>query len=243
MQDVERGRMRIAIVDDEAFWQNEVKSILLNYEAGKNISVDVYSSGEAYIKEKELYDITFVDVEMSGMDGFDTIDKARVYNKDGLYIILTTHMEMSQKGYHVNAFRYLYKNDMEEDIMEALNTAFMLKQRQDKIALKIIGEGEREIELKNITYFETEKGKKSVIIHTRRRKLRCSNSMAEIEMMLKDTWFFRCHNTYIVNFDEIEKIDGRVIILKGGKKIEIAFRKRTECKRKYMDRVFECANA
>ena len=69
--------MKIAIVDDEAFWQNEVKSILLNYEAGKNISVDVYSSGEAYIEEKELYDITFVDVEMSGMDGFDTIDKAK----------------------------------------------------------------------------------------------------------------------------------------------------------------------
>ena len=64
------------------------------FQEAKNI-VDLYSSGEEYLEKEEIYDVTFVDIEMPGIDGFETIRRARKYNANGIYIILTNHIEMS----------------------------------------------------------------------------------------------------------------------------------------------------
>ena len=232
--------MKIAILDDELIWQEKVSQIIKNneFQEAKNI-VDLYSSGEEYLEKEEIYDVTFVDIEMPGIDGFETIRRARKYNANGIYIILTNHIEMSRKGYMVNAFRFLHKYSLEEEIKEALDSVNIILRRNDVICLNIIGYGERNIVLKDIVCFETKK-KHYVIIHTKEGELRCSNTMTEIENLLQNTWFYRCHQGYIVNLDEIKSIEKRIIYLSNGQDIDIAYRKVTECRREYMKRLYEC---
>jgi len=176
---------------------------------------------------------------MPGMDGFDTILKAREKHPNGVYIILTTYVEMSRKGYVVNAFRYIDKSRLEE-LEEAVKSAGILLQRNQMIIVDVVNDGPRQIVLKNIIYIETEKH--YVLIHIHNGVIRCNNSMKDIENMLPQGWFIRCHNAYIVNLDEIERLDDSIIYLNGGYDIDVSKRRMSQFRKVYLNRQYECIN-
>ena len=90
--------MKIAIVDDDLKWCEKIKEEIGRCEQGNEATIDFFSCGEDYLASEELYDISFVDIEMPGVDGFETIAKMKKRNADGIYIILTRHNEMSRIG-------------------------------------------------------------------------------------------------------------------------------------------------
>ena len=231
--------MRISIVDDDKNWRERVKEEILKYEKCEDFEIDLFESGESYLNSKEHYDISFIDIEMPGIDGFETIAKAKESGDDGIYVILTTHAEMSRKGYVVNAFRYIDKAYLEE-LKEAIDSAIIVLGRNEKIKVNVIGDGPRELVLKNIIYIETEKH--YIVIHTKQGSIKCSNNMSEIENMLQGKWFCRCHNVYIVNLDEISHIDDRIVYLSNGADIDISYRRMSQFKKLYINRTYECAN-
>jgi len=232
--------MRVSIVDDDVNWIKRVKAEIISYDKNNEIQIDTYASGESYLNSKKSYDISFIDIEMPCMDGFETIIKARELHNDGIYVILTTHTEMSRKGYFVNAVRYIDKAYLEE-MREAIDSATILLGRNAKIEIDVIGDGRREIVLKNIIYIETEKH--YILIHTKQGKIRCSNGMGEMEELLQEKWFCRCHNAYIVNLDEIHRIQGRIVYLSNGDNIDVSYRKLSQFRKMYIERQYKCANA
>lgn len=235
-----KGNMKIAIIDDEQHWRCSAKQIVSKYYSNVEVSIDVYEDGEQYLNSKVNYDISFVDIEMPGVDGFTTIENARKYNPDGIFIILTTHTEMSRKGYLVNAFRYIDKIKLVDEMIEAMKSAEILLGRNKKIEINITDVGIRKLVLKDILYIETEKHR--TLVHTNEKMIKCNNTMREMESILDASWFFRCHNSYIVNLDEISRIDKKIIYLKNGDSIDIAQRKAPEFNKAYLKRQFECGN-
>ena len=231
--------MKIAIVDDEEQWRESVRQEVLRQNFKQEPEFDLFESGEQYLGNGKQYDISFIDIEMPGMDGFDTILKARENHPDGIYGIVTTHVEMSRKGYVVNAFRYLDKTRLDE-MEEAVRSAKILLQRNQRITITVIGDGPRQIALKNIIYVETEKH--YVLIHMRKITIKCSNALYEVESMLPEGWFTRCHNVYIVNLDEIKRIDERIVHLSNGEMIQVSSRRRRQFTKLYLNRQYECAN-
>ena len=230
--------MKIAIVDDELHWRDKIETILCQYD---NVEIDNYSNGEEFLHNTKNYDIVFMDIEMPSMDGFVTIKKARELNLQSIYIIMTTHSEMSRKGYLVNAFRYIDKQKMKEEIPEAINSANIILDNNKKISVNAIGKGLLEINLSNILYIETEKHR--VLVHTNNDVVRCGDRMIELENKLLKEKFYRCHNAYIVNLDAVNKIEKTYAILKNGEKVEISRRKYQEFGNRYLERKFYCANA
>lgn len=233
--------MKIAIVDDEKYWRESVVQTVKQQYCKDNIELDLYKNGIDYLRSREKYDITFIDIEMPELDGFDTINRARKYNGEGIYIILTTHTEMSRKGYMVNAFRYIDKTRLEEELIEAVSSANILLGRNEKVKVNVVGEGQQELILKNIYYIETEKH--CILIHTKHGVIRCSNNLRDIEKLLSDKWFYRCHNSYVVNLDEIRTVKDNIIYMNNGSDIDVSKRKLYEFRKAYLKRKYDCANA
>lgn len=231
--------MKIAVVDDDTKWRECICQALIRLDKNKEMEIDEYSNGKRFLLSKKQYDISFIDIEMPGLDGFKTIRMAQKANSDGIYIILTTHVEMSRKGYLVNAFRYIDKTKLGE-IKEALRAAKILLGRNEQIEVNVVNSGQQKVTLKNIIYIETEKH--YILIHTRQGVLRCSNSLKEIESMLPENCFSRCHKTYIVNLDEISHMDKKNAYLSNGDGIQVSQRKMSQFKKSYVNRQFECAN-
>lgn len=148
---------------------------------------------------------------------------------------------MSRKGYLVNAFRYLDKVHLKEEMSEAMNSVKVLLKKNRKISVNVISEGVQEIVLKDIIYIET--GWHCVLIHTKHGEKRCSNSMSEIEGMLSKECFYRCHNAFIVNMDEINEFKNNVLVMSNGEKVEVSKRKISDFKKIYIKRQYVLANA
>ena len=231
--------MKIAIVDDDSNWSERVKNEVQQYDRYKEFEIDIFESGQNYLDSTEKYDLSFIDIEMPGLDGFETITRASKSNDEGVYVILTTHAEMSRRGYLVNAFRYIDKAHLEE-VEEAIKSATIVLGRNQIIPVNVINAGPRELVLKNIIYIETEKH--YIVIHTKQGPIKCSNNMTDLENMLPAGWFCRCHNVFIVNLDEITHLDDRIAYLSNGHNIDVSYRKMYQFRKLYLNRQYECAN-
>ena len=145
--------MKIAIVDDEQQWIELAKKQVVDYWK-QDVEVFTYPSGKTFLDAKETFDFILMDIEMPEMDGFDTVKEYRKWSDRGLLMILTTHMEMSRKGYQVDAFRYIDKLQMQEELQEAFSSAQLRLIGEKRVSLPIKNGGEIEIPLKKIVYFK-----------------------------------------------------------------------------------------
>ena len=234
--------MKIAVVDDVQLYRDRAKSCIMKYYNNIGTKIDFYESGEEYLDSEIKYDISFIDIEMNGMDGFETIKEAKQRHPEGVYMILTTHTEMWDRGYLVNAYRYINKEKMEEKIDEALSSAETLLERNERIKINIIGEGIHEIPLKDIIYVES--AGHNALVHIRNQgSKRCNCSMKELEEKLCEKWFFRCHKSFIVNLDEVENFKNLIVYMRDGSNLDIAQRKLWEFRRVYLKRTYDCGSA
>ena len=232
-------KLKLAIVDDEPRWIEMAKQQVVKYWE-KEAEIYTYTDGESFLEAMEKFDLILMDIEMPEMDGFDTIKKYRKRNKDGLFLILTTHMEMSTKGYQVEAFRYIDKLKMQEELEEAFDSAKLRFKQDRRVSIPIKHEGEKEIPIKKIIYFEAQL--RNIILHTDQGDYACTKSLSKLKEQLEEYGFFMPHKPYLVNFEWVESFNDTEVIMKNGDKLMMSRRRYRECKNKHFDWKFSIAN-
>lgn len=222
--------MRIAIVDDQKNWRVCVEELIKKHY-GQNIpQTDQFDCGESFYDQDE-YDVVFMDIEMGEMDGFETAKRYRHKNSDALIVFLTTHVELSRRGYMVNAFRYIDKEFIVDEVEEALTAIDELPKKDHVIVFHVVNMAEMHIRAKDILYVETDK--RNIIVHTIERDYVSNRGIEEVEEELKEHGFFRCHRSYLVNLERIRKIDRSFAYFGNGRKAMISSRKYQEMKEKF----------
>lgn len=232
--------MDIAIIDDELEWRQRERSYLEKFYGDIPTHIDLYDSGVTFLNTEKKYDIVIVDIEMPQKDGFETIKEYKKFYNDSINIILTTHMEISRKGYLVNAFRYVDKTNMAEELHEALTAADILLESNNTIYFNVIGRGKKAIRVKDIIYIETEK--RNILVHTSEDVWECSNSIDALEKELIPYGFYRSHRSYLINVDKVKRFDHRNIYFRENEVAILSSRKYVDFKKKYMDRTFSVSS-
>lgn len=156
--------MRIAVVDDEKNWLVKIKRYIKEYFGEMDVEIRTFFSSEAFLEDAREYQIVFMDIEMQGRDGFSVLQEYRMEHVDSLFIILTTHIEMSREGYKVEACRYIDKYKMEK-IREALDSAPLSLQKYQMVSIPVCFLGEQRLQCYDILYFEVYDH--VVLMHTR----------------------------------------------------------------------------
>lgn len=223
--------MKIAVIDDEQGWIEQIKQTIEKIHPFEDLEIDTYVSGNEFLDSQNTYHISFVDIEMPIMDGFDTIRQAREFDKSKYYIILTTNTEMSRKGYQVNAFRYIDKASMEEEMEEAFSAIGSVLECSDKIPLSVIHDQEIDFSLNEIIYFET--CRHYTIVQTTKERINVKNRINEIDGMLIGKSFYRCHKSFIINLNHVQKFEERFAYMSNDEKVDIAKRKVCEFRKIY----------
>ena len=223
--------MKIAVIDDERGWIEQIKQTIERIHPFKELEIDTYSCGKEFLDSKKTYHISFVDIEMPIMDGFDTIRQAREIDKSKYYIILTTNTEMSRKGYQVNAFRYIDKTSMEEEMEEALGVINNILDYSNEIVLSVINGCEIIIPLHKIIYFETYKH--YTIVQTVKERINVKNRIHEIDGLLTGKGFYRCHKSFIINLNKINRFEEPFAYTSNDEKVDVAKRKMCEFRKIY----------
>lgn len=117
-------RGRVAVVDD-----SEDNRIILSEYLNQSFDwVDVFSHGEDYLKsyqEKE-YDLTFLDIQMPGMDGFSVIEKLP-RNRKGMIVAFTAHSsDLEAKKMRAAGFNHILTKPLDPKSLNAILKDFSL---------------------------------------------------------------------------------------------------------------------
>lgn len=229
--------MKIAIVDDSDLWRQKIRRIIEN--CGQP-GPDEFISGEELLKKRRGYDAVFLDVEMQGRDGFETALAYQDLFPDSYILILTMHAELSRKGYLVNAFRYIDKNYMEDEIPEALESLGLLFENGQMIELKVYHEGILRVSDAEIICAETVPH--GVIIHTIQRDYRAAISIGDLSSMLDPDHFFRSHNSWLIGWKYVIQLEDTEAIMKNGIRAMISRKQQTEAKKRFWEYKFRRAH-
>lgn len=236
--------MKIAIIDDEKAWRLKANQEIDNYlkSIGTPCQISIYTSGERFLEHPEVFDMVFMDVEMDGIDGFQTTNAYKQMFPKCLVCILTTHSEFYSTGYKVNAFRYIEKEKMAEEIREALSSGITVLEKDRTISFHIVNIGEIELAINEILFIET--AKRNVKIHTREEQYLSNRTLSELEQELGKYGFYCVHKSTLVNLDAITYMDAktRKVYLCDGSCITVAGQKLPELKKKYLEHKFAYGN-
>lgn len=228
--------MKIAICDDDYTMQNEVKRLIVEYSVKSHIPVPeimLFSSGEALLDYDDSFDITFLDVELSGISGIHTGKMLARRNKKIINIIFTSHEDYLDEAMHFHAFRFLSKPLEKQrffrnykDALQAYHTI------SDRTAIET-KDGIFTVDSSDIVFIEARF--KKVIITTTEAQYTSVQKMDYWERTLNKHCFFRTHRSFIVNLEHIDNFNHNTISIFHGKYTAyLTVRKYTEFKKTYL---------
>lgn len=223
--------MNIAIVDDEEMWRKLATTVVKKNGDDKN-KIDTYNSGIDFLDKNKYYDIVIMDVDMPQLNGFDTITEYKKNHGKTIVIILTTHLDCARKGYLVNAFRYVDKTKMEEELEEAFCAIKKINENNDVFIMGKKDERTQKIYANDILYIETKSRK--TMIHVQDGCYLSDKKINELEEKLKKYGFYRSHKSFLVNMAKVDYLDKEFVYFENNEKAYISVRKYTETKKRYI---------
>lgn len=233
--------IKTVIVDDEL---NAIKMLqaLLEKYCPNVIVLDTFQDplqAYAYLKSHET-DLLFLDVEMPGMTGFDLLKKI---GKPPFEVIFTTaYDQYALDAFKADALDYVMKPVDEEELMKSVKkveTKKEISQRQideivhrindysDKSEFKValpFFEGLEFIALQDIIYCLAENNYTQIVLKDGTKRM-ISKTLKDIEKLIPNDFFFRVHNSYLINLKYIHKYyrtDGGYLIMTNGDRVKIS---------------------
>jgi len=153
---------KIAVCDDEKYFQNRIKEILTEYQKEKNMQykIETFDSGKELLDCEtgiRQYKIVFLDMDMDDLNGILTARKIRELNEDVFIVFVTAYTKYFFKGHKMDAVRYILKDNetMTFYIYECMDAVY--KKIEDKSIWKEFKFtiGCRKISLDHILYIES----------------------------------------------------------------------------------------
>lgn len=206
--------LNIAICEDQLECMEYLELILTKLLIIENINYKIYkfNSGESLLENMNLnFDLIFLDIILGGIDGIEVSKKIRKINKDVEIIFTTNEIKFALKGYKVRAYRYFIKPINIEDVEELFKSYLKdYDNDQEKICIKTEDDNIF-IKTKDILYAEV--NGKVITIHTQNGLYSTNMRMKNLESKLSRDKFLRCHHSFVINLDRIEKINKTNLVI------------------------------
>ena len=220
--------MNIVVCDDSLNIINEIKEMLNEYSAIKNVPLEIsaFDNGNAVIDSNENFNIAILDVEMPDMNGIALGEELRKRNKQIVLIYLTAHSQYLDSALNLNAARFFEKpidkdrffSGMDNAIERIDNTTINFFIRDDKTQVRITAE--------SIVYIEISHRKTKVV--TEDKVYFTTHTLDYFKDRLVSSIFAQPHKSYIINFNFITAYERGEIVLDSQYKIPVSRSKQTE---------------
>ena len=226
--------MTIAICDDEKPICEQVEKLVKKQMPDCN--TELFASGEALLKETNVFDIIFLDIQMDDINGIQAARMLRNKKEEALLIFITGLKEYVFEAFDVSAFHYLLKPIEEKKFAEVFAKAVSEAEKKRGLTEEpffMKSNGKTIILNRNhILYVESQN--RMVNFHTTNKCLELYSDMRDLEQQLGRN-FYRCHRGYIVNMGHIAEYEKDRISLTNGETIGLSRRKYKEFVKVYMD--------
>lgn len=226
--------MNIAICDDELSVRNKIREALIAYFDERLIDAEIYcfESGEALLNSQVDFDLVFLDIEMSDINGIETGKQLKKRTPKTVIIIVTLHQNFLDDALELGVYRFLSKPIDIARLYRSLEAALQsISSRELKV---LCSDNELTvISVNSIVYCETY-GRKTKIVTTD-GEIVSKERLDFWKDKLNELNFYSPHASFIVNFNYLKRFNRNTLTLEYLDKnieISIAPKKQKEFKRK-----------
>jgi two-component system LytT family response regulator len=231
---------KVIIIDDEPLARSIVKEYLQ-----KHADLELVAEcGDGFEGIKAIQqhqpDLVFLDIQMPKINGFEMLE---LLEQPPAVIFTTAFDEYAIKAFEAHAIDYLLKpfnqerfnkavakwgeqknNTQENKTSELLETASQSPSQSQRIVVKN-GSKIKIIPVHDIYYLEA--ADDYVKIHTQEGYFLKNKTMSHFEQVLDEQLFVRSHRSYIINIQQITRIDpyekdNHVAVLRTGIKVPVS---------------------
>jgi two-component system LytT family response regulator len=199
--------------------------------------VGVYQNGFQGLKAIQEHnpDLIFLDVQMPKITGFEMLE---LLDEPPAVIFTTAFDQYALKAFDAMAIDYLLKPFSQERFNQAIDKFLAQQAGADESTQKLNELAEKRnrlvVRVKNeikiiptheAIFFEAEDD--YIAIHTASGKYLKKMTMKSLEEALDPSKFVRVHRSYLINLNEITKIepyerDNYLVLLRGGEKVPVS---------------------
>ncbi|MDO4564573.1 MAG: LytTR family DNA-binding domain-containing protein [Clostridia bacterium] len=200
--------LRIAIVEDTAGDAEHLSSLIFGYEPDARIFR--FESAETFLNSALLnrFDLVFMDIYLLGQNGIEAASKFRERGGDSTLVFTTTSPEHALEAFRVNAAQYLIKPVQASDIKMLLQKRRIELESERRNFMQISVKGTKiDIPLDKVFYIEVRNH--NCFIHFADNVIETGTTMRleDFHLLISNPNFYRCHRSFIVNFDHVASID------------------------------------
>lgn len=218
--------LRALLVDDEPLARDRMRTLLADASAATGVAVDIVGEAENGRRAVPLVhelapDVVFLDVQMPGLDGFDTLDL--LAHPRPHVVFVTAYDEHAVRAFEVHALDYLTKPVRAARLGETLRRLSALQDRPDPAQQAFESERAREqedaplrrlalpagrrlrvVELGEVAYFEARE--KLVFARVGDRDHPVDFTLQALEKRLDPEAFCRVHRAFLVNVRSVREL-------------------------------------
>lgn len=235
--------MNVLIIDDEEQGRNAVSFVLSAYPAAFKIVGFADGVKDAIAKIQEFNpDLILLDINLGDGTGFDVL---KALENPPKTIFITAYDNYAIQAFKFNAVDYVLKPFEATELLDALERAKKLLQIEqanfpekqlknynqldpEKLVVQSF-KGFEMLNIKDIFYLEADNNYTNFILKD--RKILVSKTLKYFEDLLSEFGFFRCHQSYLIQTNQIKeftKYSGSSIEMKNGHFVDVSRRKRDE---------------
>lgn len=236
--------MKIAVCEDQATQINLLNKQIENWSKDNkvNISIENFTTAESFLfqwSDYDKYDIIFLDIKLSKMSGVELSNKIREKNKIVDIVFVTGFFKYALHGYRVGALQYLMKPINKLDLYSCLNKTLERINEVNKTSIVAIETTKKIIKLDYNEIYYCIMFSPYIDIHTNSGKITLRKKISELENVLPNRYFIRCHRSYIVNVKHIKSITKNSILLENDIEVPISRGKCSEINDAFIDYISE----
>ncbi|MDY2923225.1 MAG: LytTR family DNA-binding domain-containing protein [Eubacterium sp.] len=229
--------LRFAYCDDDKSLGDQVKEYVnrLQMQIDAEIEFQYYQDPEELldaVQEKHL-DLVWLDVEMEDTNGLKVARKIRQWREDVLIVFISSYPEYMRDSFQVQPFDFLEK-PLEYDTFrnKICHVIRRLKETNQNIVVKDIESGKKIcVSLREILYFEKEKGSPYMNIVCNKEMIRTRESLTQFDEYLKDNGFVKINRGCVINMKYVQSFDASEVeiqMVRENKILHISRRNRRE---------------
>jgi len=225
--------MKIAVCEDNAEDRALICAYIEDYMARHSYFAEIipFADGEALLEAfpSGSFKLLFLDIIMPGMSGIDTARKIREMDQHCKLMFITSSPDFMAESFTVQTSDYVIKPIKREN-MDKTMTAFYeaLEKSSRKVEVPVGRGGKVGIAIAKIEYIEA--FGKLTVFSMHDSVVETQLTISEVEELLGDEPFLRCHRSYIINMNHVKDIGGDSFLMKNGGVVPMPVKSRKELK-------------
>ncbi len=226
--------IRIAVVDDEQEQIDLIYEIISDFfnERKIKILIKTFMSGESLLSETVEYDLIFLDIQMSGIDGIETAQRLRTINKKVVLFYITSYQDYIQRSMTIHPFAFIVKPYTETEVKKnledylAYEKSLHQKKANELYQINTIDDHHFNINMNDILYFHY-MDNRIIDVITKAGNYKIKDGIMHIYPKLNHEYFIIPNQSFIVNLNYIKEIDGKnkTMVMENGDLLLISRRK------------------